>query len=405
MIQKNYSITNTIQKKHFDKQKIKKISKKYKKHFDEIQNEIKSKNTLHVLNNDFRFNFKISELNKFKKFKTIAVIGMGGSILGLEAIYNFLEKKIKKKIYFFDDIEEQKILNFKKEIHISNTLFIIISKSGNTIETLSNSFSLNILKKNAKNVIIISEKQNNTLYSISKKLNLFYIEHKNFIGGRYSVLSEVGILPAYLMGINTKKLRSRILESLKGKQKNFLKESTIKLAGILNSKKYNNIVFLNYSSKLGKFLLWCQQLMAESLGKNNKGFMPIISNVPKDHHSLLQLYLDGPKDKLFYIFSYEEKSKKKIKSVKLNKNSNDILNNKSLSDIKIAQQNALIKAFKIKNIPFREFQIKKGEEEVIGELFAYFMFETILIGKLVAINPFNQPAVEQVKIFTNKYLN
>jgi glucose-6-phosphate isomerase len=219
------------------------------------------------------------------------------------------------------------------------------------------------------------------------------------------VLSEVGILPAYLMGINTKKLRSRILESLKGKQKNFLKESTIKLAGILNSKKYNNIVFLNYSSKLGKFLLWCQQLMAESLGKNNKGFMPIISNVPKDHHSLLQLYLDGPKDKLFYIFSYEEKSKKKIKSVKLNKNSNDILNNKSLSDIKIAQQNALIKAFKIKNIPFREFQIKKGEEEVIGELFAYFMFETILIGKLVAINPFNQPAVEQVKIFTNKYLN
>jgi glucose-6-phosphate isomerase len=405
VIQKNYSITNTIQKKHFDKQKIKKISKKYKKHFDEIQNEIKSKNTLHVLNNDFRFNFKISELNKFKKFKTIAVIGMGGSILGLEAIYNFLEKKIKKKIYFFDDIEEQKILNFKKEIHISNTLFIIISKSGNTIETLSNSFSLNILKKNAKNVIIISEKQNNTLYSISKKLNLFYIEHKNFIGGRYSVLSEVGILPAYLMGINTKKLRSRILESLKGKQKNFLKESTIKLAGILNSKKYNNIVFLNYSSKLGKFLLWCQQLMAESLGKNNKGFMPIISNVPKDHHSLLQLYLDGPKDKLFYIFSYEEKSKKKIKSVKLNKNSNDILNNKSLSDIKIAQQNALIKAFKIKNIPFREFQIKKGEEEVIGELFAYFMFETILIGKLVAINPFNQPAVEQVKIFTNKYLN
>ena len=143
----------------------------------------------------------------------------------------------------------------------------------------------------------------------------------------------------------------------------------------------------------------------ESLGKNNKGFMPIISNVPKDHHSLLQLYLDGPKDKLFYIFSYEEKSKDKIKPVQLKKNFNDMFSDKSLSEIKIAQQKALIKAFKIKEIPFREFKIKKGEEEVIGELFAYFMLETILIGKLVTINPFNQPAVEQVKIFTKNYLN
>ena len=405
MIQKNYSITNTIQQKHFDKKKIKKISKKFDKYFDEIQSEIRSKKTLHILNNNFNLNFNISDLKKFKKFKTIAVIGMGGSILGMEAIYNFLEKKIKKKIYFFDDIEEQKNFNFKKKNRISNTLFIVISKSGNTVETLSNSFSLNIFKKNAKNIIIISEKKNNILYSISKKFNLFFIEHKNFIGGRYSVLSEVGIVPAYLMGLNTKRLRSRILEFLKGKQKKFLKESSIKLATIFNSKRHKNIVFLNYSQKLGKFLLWCQQLIAESLGKNNKGFMPIISNVPKDHHSLLQLYLDGPKDKLFYIFSYEEKSKDKIKPVQLKKNFNDMFSDKSLSEIKIAQQKALIKAFKIKEIPFREFKIKKGEEEVIGELFAYFMLETILIGKLVTINPFNQPAVEQVKIFTKNYLN
>ena len=173
MIQKNYSITNTIQQKHFDKKKIKKISKKFDKYFDEIQSEIRSKKTLHILNNNFNLNFNISDLKKFKKFKTIAVIGMGGSILGMEAIYNFLEKKIKKKIYFFDDIEEQKNFNFKKKNRISNTLFIVISKSGNTVETLSNSFSLNFFKKNAKNIIIISEKKNNILYSISKKFNLF----------------------------------------------------------------------------------------------------------------------------------------------------------------------------------------------------------------------------------------
>ena len=92
-------------------------------------------------------------------------------------------------------------------------------------------------------------------------------------------------------------------------------------------------------------MFWCQQLIAESLGKN-KGFMPIISNVPKDHHSLLQLYLDGPKDKIFYIFSLEEKNKEIIKPVKLKNNSTDIFNNKSLSEIKDAQKNALIKSFK-----------------------------------------------------------
>ena len=383
---------------------MKNISKKYKKSILEIHNEVKSKKTLSVLNRNFKFNFNFSDLQNFKKFKSIAIIGMGGSILGLQAIYNFLQKKISKKIYFFDDIDEQKIFNFKKTVNVNRTLFIIISKSGTTVETLSNSFSLNVFKKNAKNVIIVSEKKNNPLFSISKKLNLFHIEHTSFIGGRYSVLSEVGIVPAFLLGINIKKLRSKILKFLKGKPQGFLKDSSIKLASILKAKKSNNLIFLNYAPKLEKFLFWCQQLIAESLGKKNKGFMPIISNVPKDHHSLLQLYLDGPKDKIFYIFSLEEKNKDKIKTVKIKNNSTDILNDKSLNEIKVAQQNALIKSFKKNKIPFREFKIKKDEEEVIGELFAYFMLETVLVGKLVSINPFDQPAVEQVKIFTKDFL-
>ncbi len=403
MIQKNYSFKNFINQKILGKSQIKKNSKSYKECFLEIQNEIKSKKTLNVLNNNFKFSFNFSGLSNFKKFKTIAIIGMGGSILGIEAIHNFLNKKVNKKIYFFDDIDEQKIYDFKKNVNFKNTLFIIISKSGTTLETLSNSFSLNIFKKNAKNVIIISERKN-TLFSICKKLNLFHIEHKSFIGGRYSVLSEVGIVPAFLMGINTNKLRSKISKFLKGKPQSFLKDSATNLASILRSKQLNNLIFLNYSPKLEKFLFWCQQLIAESLGKKNKGFMPIISNVPKDHHSLLQLYIDGPKDKIFYIFSLEEKNKEIIKPVKLKNNSTDIFKNKSLSKIKDAQKNALIQSFKKNNIPFRELKIRKDEEEVLGELFAYFILETVLIGKLLSINPFNQPAVEQVKIFTKNFL-
>ena len=128
---------------------------------------------------------------------------------------------------------------------------------------------------------------------------------------------------------------------------------------MINSKKFNNLIFLNYSPELEKFLFWCQQLIAESLGKKNKGFLPVISNVPKDHHSLLQLYLDGPKDKLFYIFSLRKKKEKKIKIKKI-KFIKFFLNKKKFNKIKNAQKNSLIKSFKKKNIPFREFKIKKN---------------------------------------------
>ena len=261
-----------------------------------------------------------------------------------------------------------------------------------------------MFNKNSKNIIVITERKNNLLFSLSKKLNLFYIEHKKHVGGRYSVLSETGVIPAYLMGLNIEKLRSNTQKFLKGKNKIILRNNVIKLASFMSSKKFNNLIFLNYIPQLEKFLYWCQQLIAESLGKNKLGFLPVVSDVPKDHHSLLQLYLDGPKDKLFTIFSYEGKLKKKTKFNKFIKEEN-FLNKKSLSEIKIAQKNALIKIFKKKDIPFREVKFKKIDETILGELFSYFIVETVLIGKLLKIDPFNQPAVEEVKILTKKFLS
>ena len=170
----------------------------------------------------------------------------------------------------------------------------------------------------------------------------------------------------------------------------------------MHIKKLNNLIFLNYSPKFEKFLFWCQQLVAESLGKK-QGFLPVISNVPKDHHSLLQLYLDGPKDKIFHIFNTEQNFKTKI-DIKRFGNKN-YLSDQNLRTIKDAQQKALIKTFKEKKIPFREFQIKKVNEETIGELFSYFILETIIIGELNKINPYNQPAVELVKNYTKKILS
>ena len=380
---------NFFNKKVLNQKLILKNNRIYNKIFYQlIQNIYNNKKTLNILSNTFKFNFNSTDLKRFKKFKTIAMIGMGGSILGAQAIYSFLKKKIRKKIIFFDNLNDDKIKNFQKITEKRKTLFLVISKSGNTIETITNLRQLKILKKNTKNIIIISEKSKNLLFSISRKYNLKFIEHKKHVGGRYSVLSEVGMLPALLMGVDTRKIRLNLELYFKSNKKFLLKQSSITLANLLYKKKLQNIIFLNYIPELEKFLFWCQQLIAESLGKKGKGFLPVVSNVPKDHHSLLQLYLDGPRDKLFYIFSLKNKNKK---------------NNLNL--VKDAQIRSLKKILIEKNIPFREFTLNKISEETIGQLFSYFILETVIVGKLTKINPFDQPAVEQIKNLTKKFLN
>ena len=395
---------NFIQEKYLNFNLNKKLNVICSKIFkDVIKNLDTSIDTFHMLSDKFQFNFKRKDIYPFKRFKNVVIIGMGGSILGSQAIYFFLRKKIKKNFLFLDNIDLDKLEKLSNKGRLDKTLFIVISKSGGTIETLSNFISLRIIKKNSKNIVIISEKNNNSLYKLSKKMKLKHIEHKNYIGGRYSVLSEVGMIPAYLMGLNIQKIRKNLLTHLKTKNKIFLKDSVIKLTNLLANNKFKNLIFFNYVPQLENFLYWNQQLIAESLGKKEKGFLPLISSAPKDHHSLLQLYLDGPKDKLFYIFSTETFNDKKIITKNLDKNL-DFLNNKTLNQIKIAQKNAFIKVLKRKKIPFREFIIKDFSEESLGELFSYFILETALIGKLSNINPFDQPAVEQVKIDAKRLL-
>ena len=212
------------------------------------------------------------------------------------------------------------------------------------------------------------------------------------------------MIPAYFMGLKINYLRKNLLGFFKSKEKNLFLDNIVKLTQIYKHKKFNSIIMLNYSPEVDNFLSWCQQLIAESLGKKGEGMLPIISSAPRDHHSLMQLYLDGPKDKLFYIFSLVQNKKMKIKKNIFGK-SFSYIENKDLSEVKKAQKNALIKVLKNKNIPYQEFKIKKINEETLGELFSYFITETILVGKLLDINPFDQPAVEQVKVLTSRYLD
>ena len=257
-----------------------------------------------------------------------------------------------------------------------------------------------LLKKN-KN-IFITEKKNSYLFKLANNLKSEIIEHKNYIGGRYSVLSEVGMLPAELMGFKEKKFKK--LNYLV-KNKSFLKSLINNVSSILTfikQGKFNSII-LNYDEQSDNLFKWYQQLIAESLGKKSKGILPIISTMPKDNHSLLQLYLDGPKKNFFTFFNVVEKKSEKFNKI-INDNSLNYLKNKSFFEILRAQQQATQNIFKLKKIPFRSFEIIKRNEETLGELFCFFILETILLGNALKVNPFDQPSVELIKKETTKIL-
>ena len=352
---------------------------------------------------NYEFDFSATTVKKFSKYRNIVVIGMGGSILGTKSIYSFLKKRIKKEVFFFDNLDLNLSLKYKKIKNLKNSCFIVVSKSGNTLETITNLgtiFSENLLKNK---LIIITEITDNALMAIANKYNAEIIEHKKFICGRYSVLSETGMFPAALMGLNLMKFKNlkRLINN-----KNFISSLIQNVASIhtLNSKKINNSVILNYDSSLNDLGYWYQQLVAESLGKQGKGINPILSFGPKYHHSLLQLYLDGPKDKFFTFFNSSKRENKLKVARGIIPNNMGFLINKNLEFIINAQCNATKNIFKLKKIPFRQITFNKKNEDELGEIFTFFVLETILLSRLMNINPFDQPAVEQVKIETKRFL-
>ena len=346
------------------------------------------------LSKNYNNSYDKKDIKKYKKSSNFRIIGMGGSTLGSQAIYDFLNHKIKKNFTFINNLDANK--KKQKEKKYTN---IIVSKSGNTVETIANS---NILIKKKEKNIFITENKNSYLFQLAHKLKAEIIHHNNFIGGRYSVLSEVGMLPAELMGLNSnnfKQLNNII------KNKKFLNSLISNVSTTLyyiNKKKFNSII-INYDAKSKNLFSWYQQLIAESLGKKSKGLLPIISSMPKDNHSVMQLYLDGFKNNFFTFFYVKEKNSLKIDNKKILP-AQKFLKNKDIDKIIFAQKKATENVFKHKNIPFRSFEIDNRDEKTLGELFCFFILETILIGKLLKLNPYDQPAVELIKKETKKIL-
>ena len=368
-------------------------------------NKIIKKNFLNLLKDQplffetlkptYKYSYSKKKISKYKKFSNIRLIGVGGSILGTEAIYDFLKKKIKKKLTFVNNLNSNADYHHDKNINLN----LIVSKSGNTLETIAN---VNTLIKSKESSIIITEDKDSYLTNLATKLKAEIFEHKNYVGGRYSVLSEVGMLPAELMNLNEKKFKQ--FNNLV-KNKAFVNNLVNNVAATLNlikSGKYTSII-LNYDEQSQNLFKWYQQLIAESLGKKSKGLLPIVSSMPKDNHSLMQLYLDGPKKSFYTFFNVLDN-----KFIKINDhnilNSHKYLRNKSIDKIKQSQMLATEKVFTSKKIPFRSFRVLKRDEKSLGELFCFFILETVLLGRALKVNPFDQPSVELIKEETKKIL-
>ena len=251
-----------------------------------------------------QYNFQ--RIKKITNKNDIRIIGMGGSILGAQAVYNFFKDKVKKNFFFLNNLESFSVSPKKK---ITN---LVISKSGNTLETIAN---VNLFVKEKKN-IFITENKKSYLSDLALKLKSEIVNHNNFIGGRYSVLSEVGMLPAQLMGLNPKKFR-QFDNLIKNKRfLNILIQNTNSILHFSKEKRFNSVI-LNYDPKSDALFQWYQQLVAESLGKKGKGILPIISTMPKDNHSVMQLYLDGFKNNFFTFFHLRKKNSNKLNKKKL----------------------------------------------------------------------------------------
>tara|TARA_Y100000741_G_scaffold358451_1_gene337629 strand:+ start:412 stop:1578 length:1167 start_codon:yes stop_codon:yes gene_type:complete len=383
-------LTNNINFQNF---KIIKTDKKIKKLLSNLLND--GNHILNSLNKSYKDSWNKAIKVNLGKYKNIILIGMGGSIMGARAIYSFLNNRIKKNFYFVDNFEHNEIKNINKK----NSLNLIISKSGNTLETIANSNTL--LNKKVKN-LFITENKDNYLRSLAYKLKSEIVDHNNYIGGRYSVLSEVGMLPAMLMGLDVKKFRN--LNELIKKQY-FMKSLINNVSNILSlvRKNKSNSIILNYDEKSDNLFYWYQQLVAESLGKKSSGILPIISKMPQDNHSLMQSYLDGTKNNFYTFFFVKDRSYNNLKINQLLV-SHQYLRGKGLGSILYDQCVATQNVFKRKKIPFRSFLIKKTDERSLGELFTFFMLETMLLGKALKINPYDQPSVELIKIETKKRL-
>lgn len=356
------------------------------------------------------------------KQKSIAIIGIGGSTLGTFAIYNFLKyhkqknKTLKKELFFFESTDPVNLNGTLAQLDLDDTLFIVISKSGTTIETVSIfKYLSSLVKMSSQNLLVITE-DDSKLNTFAKANSINTFEIPKNVGGRFSVLSNVGLVPLYLAGFDIDEL----LKGARHISTSFFEQYELYTHLIKKARTYFefkdvyniNAVF-SYSQLLEGFNKWYIQLWGESLGKidannTNQGLTPIGLLGPVDQHSFLQLIVEGKRDKTVTFIKIKDfKDDTKIAPTSLQGLEElDYINNLDFKELINLQADATIASVKEykKDIPIDLIEIEEISEFEIGKLLFYYELLTSIVGKFLQINTYDQPGVEGGKIILKEML-
>jgi len=363
-------------------------------------------------------------IKKFRDRKILIHLGMGGSVLGAEVLLESLQLQLHpdKKIITLNNLDAEWINQQLSTIDLLDSVILVVTKSGNTLETLIlMQLLFNKLRQDhrlhaltddqihQKYFVVATDPKNGPLRELANKKSLAAVAIPSELGGRFSVLSCVGFMPAHFAGLEVQK----ILDGAKACQQFFLhddqQQSIYKLAQTLLElyhQGFNQTVMMPYSSKLKCFSSWFVQLWSESLGKAQKGFTPIAAFGPADQHSQLQLYLDGPKNKVCFFTSLQNSAHDfslTTTTAELSKQLNPLRDHQLTQVIK-AQLIGTMAALQQKSLPFVHIELTSLSEQHLGALLYFFELLTIIVGSGLKIDPFDQPAVELGKKLTWDYI-
>jgi glucose-6-phosphate isomerase len=353
-----------------------------------------------------------------QRFRDVIILGTGGSSLGGQTLYALADQSAQPRIHFMDNIDPATFDALFAALDPARTGVVAISKSGSTAETMTQ-FSICIDWLRAKldadavgrHTIAITEPRDNPLRLLAMKLKTPILDHDPGIGGRYSVLSNVGLLPAMLAGLDVAALRAGAGEALEAAlAPDAPRDSAPALGaaigvGLAEKHGINITVIMPYLDRLAHFGLWFRQLWAESLGKDGKGTTPIRAMGTVDQHSQLQLYLAGPADKMFTLVTGEVAGTGPVVPPDLVTDpSLAYLVGKRMGDLLDAEQRGTEQSLIRNGRPTRRFHLARLDEKTLGGLLMHFMLETIIVADLLGVNAFDQPAVEEGKVIARQYL-
>ena len=333
------------------------------------------------------------EVKRLKeRSSTLVVVGMGGSSRGAKAVDEAVGKR-RRELLFIDNIDPDLIVKVLEQLNWEESSFAFISKSGRTLETVA---ALNLILEELKKRGLEAGKRclfigdgGNSFEELSKRYGAPFFPIPEEVGGRFSVFTAVGLVPLLFAGYRVEEF----LEGARGVVENPLKALKLAAAKYLHYEKGRKIsVVMPYSSYMGEFTEWYVQLWGESLGKEGKGQTPLKAVGTASQHAILQLFVDGPDDKLYQLFFVEgyRKDPKLPKEVEILPH----LSGKRISEVMEAEFIGTLHALKSRGRPVITFRLKELSEREMGELMMSYLIGVVAAGKLMGVNPYGQPAVE-----------